>query len=162
MKDIDNVVFTDEILEKYKDDSKMITELCKKLDENKKVQEEYEKFLKGEEKLLHAYEKIKQESEQLKDNWNKLKEWVNKHYDYYTNQNDYIGGRLCFTDMKDKMQELEQGSYEEDYEILKRRLSDLKSKFREIEEQERGLLALEPKIKNLLEQYQEVEIEENK
>lgn len=47
MKDIDNVVFTDEILEKYKDDSKMITELCKKLDENKKVQEEYKKFLKG-------------------------------------------------------------------------------------------------------------------
>lgn len=47
MKDIDNVVFTDEILEKYKDDSKMITELCKKLDENRKVQEEYKKFLKG-------------------------------------------------------------------------------------------------------------------
>lgn len=150
MKDIDNVVFTDEILEKYKDDSKEITELCKKLDENKKVQEEYKKFLKGEEKLLHAYEKIKKENQQLKDelknkpdnqitlqddkgnkfiliqteridiqvelnktieklfnNWNKLKEWVNKHYDYYTNQNDYIGGRLCFTDMKNKMQELE-------------------------------------------------------
>lgn len=51
-------------------------------------------------------------------------------------------------------------NYEEEYEILKRRLSDLKSKFREIEEQERGLLALEPKIKKLLEQYQEVEIEE--
>lgn len=67
MKDIDNVVFTDEILEKYKDDSKMITELCKKLDENKKVQEEYKKFLKGEEKLLHAYEKIKKENKQLKD-----------------------------------------------------------------------------------------------
>ena len=45
-----------------------------------------------------------------KDNWNKLKEWVNKGYDYYTNEQDYIGGRLCFTDMKDKMQELEQGS----------------------------------------------------
>lgn len=68
MKDIDNVVFTDEILEKYKDDSKMITELCKKLDENKKVQEEYEKFLKGEEKLLHAYEKLEQENKILKEN----------------------------------------------------------------------------------------------
>ena len=51
-----------------------------------------------------------EENKQLKDNWNKLKEWVNKYYDYYTNEKDYIGGRLCFTDMKDKMQELEQGS----------------------------------------------------
>lgn len=51
-----------------------------------------------------------EENKQLKDNWNKLKEWVNKHYDYYMNNDDYIGGRLCFTDMKDKMQKLEQGS----------------------------------------------------
>lgn len=48
--------------------------------------------------------------EKLFNNWNKLKEWINKHYDYYMNNEDYIGGRLCFTDMKDKMQELEQGS----------------------------------------------------
>lgn len=67
MKDIDNVVFTDEILEKYKADSEKITELCKKLDKNKKIQEEYKRFLKGEEKLLHAYEKIKKENQQLKD-----------------------------------------------------------------------------------------------
>ena len=57
---------------------------------------------------------MKQKYEKQVDNWNKLKEWVNKHYDYYMNNEDYIGGRLCFTDMKDKMQELEQGSYEED------------------------------------------------
>ena len=56
---------------------------------------------------------LKKENQQLKDNWNELKEWVNKHYDYYMNNEDYIGGRLCFTDMKDKIQELE-GSYEED------------------------------------------------
>lgn len=55
-------------------------------------------------------ELIDKEIYQLKDNWNKLKEWVNKHYDYYMNNEDYVGGRLCFTDMKDKMQELEQGS----------------------------------------------------
>lgn len=48
--------------------------------------------------------------EKLFNNWNKLKEWVNKHYDYYMNNEDYVGGRLCFTDMKDKMQELEQES----------------------------------------------------
>ena len=47
--------------------------------------------------------------EKLFNNWNKLKEWVNKHYDYYINNEDYVGGRLCFTDMKDKMEELEKG-----------------------------------------------------
>lgn len=51
-----------------------------------------------------------EENKKLKDNWIKLKDWVNKHYDYYMNNEDYIGGRLCFTDMKDKMQEIEQGS----------------------------------------------------
>lgn len=53
---------------------------------------------------------LQQENKRLKGNWNKLKEWVNKHYDYYMNDEDYIGGRLCFTDMKDIMQEIEQGS----------------------------------------------------
>ena len=52
----------------------------------------------------------KEKNKQLKDNWNKLKEWVNKNYDYYINNADYIGGRLCFTDMKNNMRELEQGS----------------------------------------------------
>ena len=57
---------------------------------------------------------MQEKNQELKDNWVELKEWVNKHYDYFMNNEDYIGGRLCFTDMKDKMQELEQGSYEED------------------------------------------------
>lgn len=56
------------------------------------------------------FDDVKAYARSLKDNWNKLKEWVNKYYDYYTNKKDNIGGRLCFTDMKDKMQELEQGS----------------------------------------------------
>lgn len=78
---------------------------------------------------LKEVEKLQQENKQLKekldcdlqwafkyekqvDNWDKLKEWVNKHYDYYINNEDYIGGRLCFNDMKNIMQELEleQGS----------------------------------------------------
>ena len=42
----------------------------------------------------------------LEDNWNKLEKWVNKHYEYYMTEKDYIGGRLCFTDMKNKMQEI--------------------------------------------------------
>ena len=64
MKDIDNVVFTDEILEKYKDDSKEITELCKKLDDNKIFQKKYRKFLEGKERIIHVLE---QENQQLKD-----------------------------------------------------------------------------------------------
>lgn len=48
-----------------------------------------------------------------KDNWNKLKEWVNKHFNYYMNNEDYIGGRLCFTDMKNKMQEMEKSDSNE-------------------------------------------------
>lgn len=56
------------------------------------------------------FDDVKSYARRLKNNWNKLKEWVNKYYDYYTNEKDYIGGRLCFTDMKNKIQELEQGS----------------------------------------------------
>ena len=56
------------------------------------------------------FDDVKVYARSLKDNWNELKEWVNKHYDYYMNNEDYIGGRLCFTDIKNKMQELEQGS----------------------------------------------------
>lgn len=53
------------------------------------------------------FDDVKAYSRSLKDNWNKLKEWVDRCYDYYANEKDYIGGRLCFTDMKNKMQELE-------------------------------------------------------
>lgn len=68
-------------------------------------------FIRPESNSSKIYkELIDKEIYQLKDNWNKLKEWVNKHYDYYMNNEDYVGGRLCFTDMKDKMQELEQES----------------------------------------------------
>ena len=56
--------------------------------------------------LKSKFEELQQENKQLKDNWNELKEWVNKHYDYYMNNEDYIGGRLCFTDIKNKMQEM--------------------------------------------------------
>lgn len=55
------------------------------------------------------FDDVKAYARCLKDNWNKLKEWVDKCYDYYTTEKDYIGGRLCFTDMKNKMQGLEQG-----------------------------------------------------
>lgn len=50
---------------------------------------------------------LSKENKQLKDNWIRLREWVNKQYDYYMNEKDYIGGRLCFGDMKNNMQEIE-------------------------------------------------------
>lgn len=50
---------------------------------------------------------LSKENKQLKDNWIRLREWVNKQYDYYINEKDYIGGRLCFGDMKNNMQEIE-------------------------------------------------------
>lgn len=51
-------------------------------------------------------------------------------------------------------------NYEEDYKSLKNKMSDLRIEFSKLEVEAKELLALEPKIKKLLEQYQEVEIEE--
>lgn len=86
-------------------------------------------------------------------NWRKgieIKHKREKKWDYFidVNGNYYYDVRYIIA------------SYEEEYKILERRLSDLRNDFSKIEEQERRLLALEPKIKKLLEQYQEVEIEE--
>lgn len=75
--------------------------------ENKILKENAENNDKVVDKVNWENMLLKKENKQLKDNWNKLKEWVNKHYDYYMNNEDYVGGRLCFNDMKDKMQELE-------------------------------------------------------
>lgn len=65
---------------------------------------DYKSEYKNNQKIIKI---LFDENKQQKYNWNKLKEWVNKHYDYYMNEEDYIGGRLCFGDMKTKMQELE-------------------------------------------------------
>lgn len=53
-------------------------------------------------------------------------------------------------------------NYEEDFNYLDERLIRLKSEFREIEAKKDKLLKEEPKIKRLLEQYQKIEIEEQK
>ena len=78
--------------------------------ENEQLQKELEEYKNQIKYFKYASKNVVDENKKLKDNWNELKEWVNKQYDYYINNKDYIGGRLCFTDMKDKMQELEQGS----------------------------------------------------
>ena len=73
--------------------------------------EKYTIKLQQENKQLKIQISAREEvCKRLESNWNKLKEWVNKHYDYYMNEEDYIGGRLCFGDMKNNMQEIEQGS----------------------------------------------------
>lgn len=81
--------------------------------ENKILKENAENNDKVVDKVNWENMLLKKENKQLKDNWNKLKEWVNKHYDYYMNNEDYIGGRLCFTDMKDIMQEIEESDSSE-------------------------------------------------
>lgn len=101
-------------------------ELRKQLDyykrKSKRLQQENQPLIEGINKLQEElneknlqcskyaieFNDLKEKNKQLKDNWNKLKEWVNKNYDYYINNEDYIGGRLCFTDMKNKMKELEE------------------------------------------------------
>lgn len=77
---------------------------------NKQLKERIEYLERSNNRREDTILEQRQKISDLEDNWNKLKEWVNKHYDYYMNNEDYVGGRLCFTDMKDKMQKLEQGS----------------------------------------------------
>ncbi len=77
------------------------------LDENEKLQQEVINLAKEVGRWNSYYDDEFNENQKLKHNWNELKEWVNKNYDYYMNNKDYIGGRLCFIDMKNKMQELE-------------------------------------------------------
>lgn len=98
------------------DDLEYIKKLQQENKQLKMINKEYERLNKEKNrgfKITNVQEYNIDELlsyKKYKDNWNKLKKWVNKHYDYYMENEDYIGGRLCFTDMKDKMQELEQGS----------------------------------------------------
>lgn len=73
----------------------------------KQLQQENKQLKAQTEEYQKALDETMSEKIDTQNNWNKLKEWVNKHYEYYMNEEDYIGGRLCFTDMKNKMQELE-------------------------------------------------------
>lgn len=89
--------------------------------ENQQLKANYERLYNENCKLREEHNindiSLLDENQKLKDNWNKLKEWVNKDYDYYINNEneDYIGGRLCFTDMKNKMQELEGSDSNDNY-----------------------------------------------
>lgn len=52
---------------------------------------------------------LKTENEQLKDNWNKLKEYLENKIDEYSINLEYLSAERM-TQIKNKMQELEQGS----------------------------------------------------
>ena len=66
--------------------------------------------------LLLAYVSLQQENSQLKDNWNKLKEYIEKDYGFYDKliAPEYGCAMGALRRIKDKMQELEQGS---DYNV---------------------------------------------
>lgn len=57
-------------------------------------------------------DRLQQENKKLKDNWNKLKEFIEKDYDFYDKliAPEYGCSMGALSRIKDKMQELEQGS----------------------------------------------------
>lgn len=62
--------------------------------------------------MRDIYFSLKQENQQLKDNWNKLKEYIEKDYGFYDKliAPKYGCAMGALRRIKDKMQELEQGS----------------------------------------------------
>lgn len=65
-----------------------------------------------QDEMVEALRKLQQENKQLKDNWNKLKEFIEKDYDFYDKliAPEYGCSMGALSRIKDKMQELEQGS----------------------------------------------------
>lgn len=96
---------------------------------------------------------FKDYSGEPKNYWNKgieIKHKREKKWDYFIKVNGeyYYDVRYIIA------------GYKEDFDILNNRLNRLREDFSKIEEIEKYLLKQEPKIKRLLEQYQEVEIVE--
>lgn len=94
---------------------------------------------------------FKDYSSEPKNYWNKeieIKHKREKKWDYFIKVNGeyYYDVRYIIA------------GYKEDFDILDNRLNRLREDFSKIKEIEEDLLKQEPKIKRLLEQYQEVEI----
>lgn len=66
----------------------------------------------AKEVVLSEVKNLEQENKKLKDNWNKLKEYIQKDYDFFGKLIDpkYGCAMGALSRVKDKMQELEQGS----------------------------------------------------
>ena len=75
----------------------------------------YEASITNPKKQLEFYkqlsEQLQQENKQLKDNWNKLKEYLENKIDEYSINLEYLSAERM-TQIKNKMQELRQGSDE--------------------------------------------------
>lgn len=105
-KVVDKVNWENQLLKK--ENKQLKDELKSKPDAQITLQDDKgNKFMVIQTERIDMQVELNKTIEKLFNNWNKLKEWVNKHYDYYINNEDYVGGRLCFNDMKDKMKELE-------------------------------------------------------
>ena len=77
--------------------------------ENKILRENAEHNDKVVDKVNWENMLLKKENEQLKDNWNKLKEYLENKIDKYSINLEYLSAERM-TQIKNKMQELEQGS----------------------------------------------------
>ena len=82
------------------------------LKENKILKENAENNDKVVDKVNWENQLLKKENEQLKDNWNKLKEFIKDKYVYYEKEtlDFFYGYKVGILGIRDKMQELEQGS----------------------------------------------------
>lgn len=110
-KVVDKVNWENQLLKK--ENKQLKDELKSKPDAQITLQDDKgNKFMVIQTERIDMQVELNKTIEKLFNNWNKLKEWVNKHYDYYMNNGDYIGGRLCFTDMKNKIKELEENKNE--------------------------------------------------
>lgn len=110
-KVVDKVNWENQLLKK--ENKQLKDELKSKPDAQITLQDDKgNKFMVIQTERIDMQVELNKTIEKLFNNWNKLKEWVNKHYDYYINNEDYVGGRLCFTDMKNKIKELEENKNE--------------------------------------------------
>lgn len=58
-KNIEDIIFDDSLLEKYKRENENITRLCKKIDKNRKIQKKYNEYLKTKERNLGNFKCVK-------------------------------------------------------------------------------------------------------
>lgn len=77
--------------------------------ENKILRENAEHNDKVVDKVNWENMLLKKENEKLKENWNKLKEYLENKIDKYSINLEYLSAERM-TQIKNKMQELEQGS----------------------------------------------------
>ena len=91
--------------EETKDVQKAIKQLQQ---ENKILKENAEHNDKVVDKVNWKNMLLKKENKQLKDNWNKLKEYLENKIDEYSINLEYLSTERM-TQIKNKMQELEQG-----------------------------------------------------